>query len=184
MSKKISKDEFLSRFYFRYPQAKIEILKYTSISRPATIKCLKCGKILNRKIARQFLNGFDCCDSNNETRIDRLYHIYDGTDFDIVHIVDKDNVIVRHTVCGCEQHRNIVSCLDKPFFCRACNMREIDLIKDTQNQLDSIFGGEIILLEYRGQHAQNYYRCTRCGKIFKRKQDCVLKSNGCPVCNR
>lgn len=187
MSKKISKDEFLSRFYFRYPQAKIEILKYTSISRPATIKCLKCGKILNRKIARQFLNGFDCCGSSNETRIDRLRRIYDGTDFDIVRTVDKDNVIVRHTACGCEQHRNIASCLDNPFSCRSCNTRKTKnmlSIRDAQSQLDSLFHGDIVLLEYNGQLEQNYYKCSKCGKIFKRKQTCMLESRGCPSCNK
>lgn len=177
----------MSRFYFRYPQAKIEVVEYTAISRPAKIKCLKCGKILTRKIARQFLNGFDCCDSHIETRVDRLYRMYSKTNFEIIRVIDKDNVIVKHSVCGNEQHRNIASCLDNPFSCKYCNTlsaKNMMSIEEAQQQLDKTFSGEILLLEYNGQLEQNYYKCKKCGKVFKRKQVCLLESRGCPSCSR
>lgn len=61
MSEKISKEEFLSRFYLRYPQAEIEVIKYSAISKPATIKCLNCGRAVTKKSARRLLDKFDCC---------------------------------------------------------------------------------------------------------------------------
>mgnify|MGYP004650252201 FL=1 len=187
MAKKISKDEFLSRFNFRYPQAKVEILEYTSISRPATIKCLRCGKILNRQKARQFLNGFDCCGAHDETRLQKVYRMYENSDFTIVKVIDKDYVIVRHSVCGCECHRALNACLDNPFACTNCDTQKTNnmlSIEDAKAQLDSLFEGQIELLEYKGQLEQNYYRCKKCGKIFKRKQVCMMTSKGCPSCDK
>lgn len=187
MGKKISKDEFLSRFNFRYPQAKVEILEYTAISRPASLRCLKCGKILNQRTARQFLNGFDCCGARDETHLQRLQRIYEDSDFSIVKIVDKDNVIVKHNLCGCEKHRNIQSCLDNPFACANCDTRRttnMSSIDDARKQLREAVGDTIELIEYNGQLEQSYYRCLKCGKIFKRKQNCMLVSRGCPSCDR
>lgn len=187
MAKKISKDEFLSRFNFRYPQAKIEILEYTSISGPTSVKCLKCGKILNRKKARQFLNGFDCCGAHDETRLQKVYRMYENSDFTIVKVVDKDNIVVRHSVCGCESHRALNACLDNPFACVNCDTQKTNnmlSVEEAKRQIEQAFNGEIKLLEYNGQLEQNYYRCLKCGKIFKRKQVCMLQSRGCPSCDR
>ena len=187
MAKKISKDEFLSRFSFRYPQAEIKVLEYTSISSPASVRCLKCGKILNRKKARQFLNGFDCCGAYDETRLQKVSRMYSGSDFAIVKIVDKDNVIVRHSACGCESHRALNACLDNPFACINCDAQKANdrlPIEEARRQIKEVFNEEIELLEYNGQLEQNYYRCLKCGKIFKRKQVCMLQSRGCPSCDR
>lgn len=187
MAKKISKDEFLSRFSFRYPQAEIKVLEYTSISSPASVRCLKCGKILNRKKARQFLNGFDCCGAHDETRLQKVSRMYSGSDFAIVKIVDKDNVIVRHSACGCESHKALNACLDNPFACINCDAQKANgrlPIEEARRQIKEVFNEKIELLEYNGQLEQNYYRCLKCGKIFKRKQVCMLQSRGCPSCDR
>ena len=187
MAKKISKDEFLSRFNFRYPQAEVEILEYTSISKPATIRCLKCGKILNRQKARQFLNGFDCCGAHDETRLQKVFRMYENSDFTIVKVIDKDNIIVRHQKCGCESHRALNACLDNPFACPGCNTQKTNnllSIEDARRQIEEKFNGEIELLEYNGQLKSNYYKCLKCGKIFKRKQVCMLQSRGCPSCDK
>lgn len=175
MAKKISKDEFLSRFNFRYPQAKVEILEYTSISNPATIKCLKCGKILNRQKARQFLNWFDCCCVDK----DSIAHLYKNSEFAVVKVVDK-KVILKHLVCGCEIHRSIDECFNNPFYCICCNNNSSK--EAFQSQLQSVFGDKIVLLEFQGESKKNYYKCTQCGKIFKSTQNAVLKSTGCPIC--
>lgn len=187
MAKKISKDEFLSRFNFRYPQAKVEILEYTSISNPTTIKCLRCGKILNRQKARQFLNGFDCCGAHDETRLQKVYRMYENSDFTIVKVVDKDNVVVKHQTCGCESHRSLNACLDNPFACLNCGTQKTNNllpIEDARQQIREKFNGEIELLEYNGQLENNYYKCLKCGKVFKRKQVCMLQSRGCPSCDK
>lgn len=187
MAKKISKDEFLSRFNFRYPQAKVEILEYTSISNPATIKCLRCGKILNRQKARQFLNGFDCCGAHDETRLQKVYRMYENSDFAIVKVIDKDNVVVKHRTCGCESHRSLNACLDNPFACLNCGTQKTNNllpIEDARRQIREKFSGEIELLEYNGQLENNYYKCLKCGKVFKRKQVCMLQSRGCPSCDK
>ena len=41
MSKKITQQEFLSRFYRNYPNAEIQLINYTAISNPLEIECKK-----------------------------------------------------------------------------------------------------------------------------------------------
>lgn len=176
MAKKISKDEFLSRFNFRYPQAEVEVLEYTSISKPATIRCLKCGRILNRKKARDFLKSFDCDCAGK----DSILQLYNNSEFAVVKIIGK-KVILRHFMCGCESHRLTNECFDNPFYCASCDDKN-SLKNVFKTQLQSVFGDKIILLEFQGESKKNYYKCTQCGKIFKSTQSSILKSTGCPLC--
>lgn len=81
MSKKISKEEFLSRFYRNYPEAQIELINYSAISNPLELKCLKCGKIYRKERAREFLNCYNCCDAKGlRKKIDKLKKIYEEND--------------------------------------------------------------------------------------------------------
>lgn len=188
MSKKITQDEFLQRFKIRYPQADITILEYTAISKPIKVKCNKCGKILTRRIARQLLNGFDCCGSKDESRIERVQHIYNSnSDYQFIKQVDKDNIIVKHLICGNEEKRNIGACLDNPFSCKYCQTakkKNMLSISEVQKELDETFDGTISILTYNGQLEQNTYECNKCGFIWKQKQICLMQSRGCPQCDR
>lgn len=43
----ISQDEFSERINNKYPNQPFEIIEYTRVSKPFTIKCLKCEKLNN-----------------------------------------------------------------------------------------------------------------------------------------
>lgn len=188
MSKKISQKEFLKRFYQRYPECKIEILEYTAISKPCKVKCLYCNKILTRKVARQFLHSFDCCNSHNESKLEKVKRLYQNNkEFEFIKQINKDNIIVHHTVCGNDIHRSIQSCLDTPFSCRFCETHKISnmlTIEEVQKLLDEKFYSTIKILDYNGQLEKNHYKCLKCGLIFTQKQNKIMQSKGCPKCNK
>lgn len=189
MSKKITKEDFLSRFYAIYPEAKIELLDYSSISNSLTIRCDCCGKEQHKRRAREFLNGFSCCGSHPEiTKIEKLKQIYKkNEDFDFIKQTDKGHFIVRHKVCGQDLIRVISNSLDNPFACKYCGARsksQLASIQDVQKTLDELFRGSIQALDYGGAICRNHYKCLRCGLIFTQKHFCLLQSRGCPKCNR
>lgn len=72
MSKKITKGIFLQRFYQRYPDAKIEVLAYDSLNKPCQVKCLICGKIHSKPRAVGFIQSWNCCEGNNESKIELI----------------------------------------------------------------------------------------------------------------
>lgn len=188
MSKKITKEDFLSRFYQRYPTAKIEILEYSAISKFCKIRCCKCNQILTRNVARQFLTGFNCCGARDETELERIKRLLDGQEeFSLVKKVNFQYVIMKHNKCGNEWQRSIGAVLDNPFSCKYCEThKKLNMlsIEDAQAQIDKVFNGSIKLLEYNGQENKNKYRCNKCGFIFEQKQVCIVASRGCPKCDR
>lgn len=189
MSKKITREEFLSRFYRNYPNANIQLINYTAISNPLEIECKRCGKHYTKMRARDFLISYACCGNNsNISKIEKLKKIYSNSkEFDFVKQVDKDHFIVRHRACGQEQKRVICNSLDNPFSCKYCETNKkiqslsIDEVQDT---LDNRFGRNIKILQYNGQQKKNYYKCLKCGLIFIKKQTYLMQSRGCPKCDR
>lgn len=187
MSKKITKEEFLQRFYRNYPEAEIEILEYTAISNKAKIKCKKCGKEYAKSRARDFLNHYSCCISN-ETKISRLISQYKkNNEWTFIKQCDKDHYIVRHEKCGNELKRVIGNALDNPFACIYCEtIKHSNMLplNEVQQQLDKQFDGAIKILDYNGQLEKNHYKCLKCGLIFVQQHTRLLQSRGCPKCNR
>ena len=189
MSKKITNEEFLSRFYRNYPEAKVELVEYTAISNPLIIKCSVCGKTFKKPRARDILTCYSCCGSNTSIRkIDKLKMMYEKSDeFEFVKQVDKDHYIVHHNTCGQDIKRVISNSLDNPFTCKFCNRgaeaQKIS-IKEIQKRIDERFGGDIQILDYNGQLKKNHYKCLKCGMIFTQQHTCLMQSRGCPACDR
>lgn len=188
MSKKITQEEFLSRFYRSYPESKIKLLNYTAISNPLTISCAKCGKEFSKLRARSFLTTFNCCGAHNEIKIEKLKKIYqNSTNFNFIKKINKDYFIVHCNKCGIDLKRNISSALDNPFACTYCNTIKIGnllSIEEVQKQIDKRFYGTIQILDYNGQLQKNHYKCLKCGLIFTQQQTCLMQSRGCPKCDR
>ena len=188
MSKKITKDEFITRFYRNYPDADIKIISYSAISNPSIIQCNKCGKTFSKQHAREFLSSYNCCGANNEKKINRLISIYDNSnEFTFIKKVDKDHFIVHHNLCGQDLKKTISGALDNPFACKYCNThsnsQKLD-IQEVQHQLNDRFFNTIQILDYNGQLQKNHYKCLKCGLIFTQKHICLLQSRGCPKCDR
>lgn len=189
MSKKISKEEFLSRFYRNYPEARIELINYSAISNPLELKCLKCGKTYRKERAREFLSCYNCCDAKGlGKKIDKLKKMYGENDeWEFVKQVDKDHYIVHHNKCGQDIKRVIGNALDNPFACKYCNTSansQMLSIEEVQEALDQKFLGDIQILDYNGQLKKNHYKCLKCGLIFVKRQSSLMESKGCPKCNK
>lgn len=189
MSKKITTEQFLSRFYRNYPEAKIELLNYTAISNPLKIKCLICGKVYEQTRAREFFNHFYCCGSHPEIfKIERLKEMYkENLEFDFVKQVDKNRFVVHHRKCGQDIIRVIANSLDNPFACKYCDTSKHSQmlpIQEVQTIIDTRFFGDIQILDYNGQLEKNHYKCLKCGLIFTQKQVCLMQSRGCPKCDK
>ena len=187
MAKKITQEEFIYRFRQLFPQAKINILEYTAISKPCVIQCLKCNKIHHYKKGNDVLSKHFCCE-NHTTKLDSIKQRLVGTQYSFVKQIDKDNIIIRHNICGQEMHRAILSAFKEPCSCSYCNSAKVKnrLSKeDAQQKLDNKFFKDIVLLEYNGyDKQQSIFKCLRCGLIFKQKYTCLLQSRGCPECDR
>lgn len=189
MSKKITQEEFLSRFYRNYPDANIQLLNYTAISNPLKIRCSLCGKEYSKTHARDFLNQFRCCGSYPEIKkVDKLKEIYRNSDeFDFVKQTDKEHYIVHHQKCGQDLTRVINNALDNPWACVYCDTgkaAQMLNIQEVQRILDERFFGEIQILDYNGQLKRNHYKCLKCGLIFVQQQTSLMQSRGCPKCER
>lgn len=189
MSKKITETDFLSRFYRNYPDAELKLIKYTAISSPLTIECRKCKKKYNFSRARDCFKSFSCCGSHPEiSKVDILKRVYsESKDFNFIKQEGSLNIIVQHIKCGQTFKRRIDSSLDSPFSCKFCHANKTSQmlsIEEVQKTIDELFGGDIKILEYNGQLGANFYKCLKCGLIFKQKQICLMQSRGCPKCDR
>lgn len=187
MSKKITQDEFLQRYYRNFPEADITLLDYTAISNPLHLKCNRCGKIHYKTRARDFLNGSGCCITQIK-KIEKLKQIYSQSkNFEFVKQIDKDHFIVHCNTCGNDLIRVIQNSLDNPFACKYCDSVKVNnlmSIKEVQEKIDERFFGTIQILDYNGQLKKNHYKCLKCGLIFTQQQTCLMQSRGCPKCDR
>lgn len=190
MAQKITKEEFLNRFYKNYPEANISIIEYSAITKPCIVKCNICGKEYKKSLAKYFLSQYRCCGSNpSETKYEKIVKMYENNDnYNLVKKIDKDNVLVQHIECGNSFKRTIQSCLEYLESCPYCNTvskKNMTDEKEVQKKLDNKFFGEIELIEYNGVHENNLFKCRKCGLIFKAKlYDLINDSRGCPKCDK
>lgn len=191
MSKKISKELFLQRFYKANPDAEVEILEYTAITRPGKIKCLKCGKVHSKNNCNYFISNYSCCEEKNRiTKYEQLAKRYEKSkEYDLIKRTpkDKDSIIVRHNTCGNEFKRSIQSAMRELENCPYCNSIKYKNMlpkSEVQRRIDERFEGNIYILDYNGQSKKNHYKCLKCGFIFTTDQISLMASRGCPKCDR
>lgn len=184
MAKKITQDIFKERFKKLFPDARIEILEYTTISKPCTIKCLKCGKIKNYTKASNVLKFSFCCENIDKTELAKR-ELDKAKDF---HFIKREgqNLIIRHDKCGQTFKRNISTVVKNAAYCPHCDENKgfVLTLEQAQAQVDKEFNKEIKILEYNAVRTKNTYKCMKCGLIFKQTQKNLLASKGCPKCDR
>lgn len=187
MSKKITKEEFLKRFYTSYPESKIEILEYNGINKYGGVKCLNCGKTHFYPRIRDLLNKTKFCCGIQKSRIDKIRELIKDSEFSVVKEIDRNYIIIKHNKCGLEMKRTYNAVLDNPFYCQNCNCRNINLMlkkDELDERLELAFDGQIEILEYNGQLKSCKFRCKKCGLVFNQKWICLIESRGCPECDR
>ncbi|AXF52485.1 MAG: hypothetical protein [Caudoviricetes sp.] len=184
MAKKITKELFIERFKNLFPEAKIEILEYTTISKPCTIKCLKCGTVKKYSKASNVLKFSFCCENINREELAKK-ELKKFNDFHFIKR-DKQDFIVMHNKCNKTFRRNISSIIKSAGHCPYCDENKglALTIDKAQEQIDKEFFNTIKLLEYNAVRTKNTYKCLKCGLIFKQTQKNLLASRGCPKCDR
>lgn len=192
MSRKITEQDFLKRFYKNYPEAQVNIIKYTSIKKECEIQCNICGKIHYKRQAERMLSDWACCGKYNVKKIELVRKIYAEMNNEYEVIKQDKNPqywIVRHNKCGNEIRRTAQGLLSNPCSCEACNtkLNKLSLsFCEAQEQIKERFMDNIALLEFTGvDKKDNKYRCLRCGLIFKTSQyQLINKQRGCPKCDK
>jgi hypothetical protein len=188
MANKVSFKEYEKRFKTAHPECDVEIRKYTAIIRPVDIYCKKCGKIKHYKNGNRAITGYSCCENKNEKKAERVKRwLNQSKDFEFISQPNSEYVIVKHNVCGNSYKKNIGKFFSCPEACSYCNSRKDNLsssLEHAQKIIDDIFLGQIKLLNYKGRHERLHYRCMKCNQIFTQRFDCLIKSAGCPKCDK
>lgn len=188
MSRKITQEEFLSRFYQRYSEAQIKILSYNGIKNPCKLECLKCGKLHQKNSAGDFLKSWKCCDKV-EPKLDLIKRLcMEDGHYQFIKQVDNLHVIIKHLDCGNELTRTIAAAIGNPCCCTICDTRRERLrisLKEAQAQLDEKFQSEIEILFFDGVDSRkSQFRCRKCGLIFNQSHyNLLTKCRGCPKCD-
>lgn len=189
MSRKITKEEFLRRFYNNFNDAEVEVIEYHSIKKPCVLKCKKCGKEFKKDRAEFFIRKWDCCGENKISLIEKVEEIFrnDGSEFIVVkQAKDKRKWIIKHKVCGNEFERTAQAIFRNSKGCPFCNTiskhQQLSL-EEVQKQLDEKFNYKIRILSFNGVDYKSKFRCEQCGLIFEQKHyNLITKTRGCPKC--
>ena len=190
MSRKITKEVFLQRFYQRYPEAKIDVLTYDSLKKFCKIKCLICGKVYSKPRAEGFLSSWKCCEGNNESKIELIKRLCNESgEYQFIKQLDALHIVIKHLKCGNELTKSVQSAISSPCSCPICNTQSQKLritLQDAQKQLDDAFGGSIQVLFFDGVDSKkSQFRCNQCGLIFNQSHyNLVTKCRGCPKCDQ
>ncbi len=184
MAKKITLNEYTQRIKKLFPNAKFQVIEYTTISKPCKIKCLKCGNIRNYSKASNALKWNLCCENISRIKLAQQ-EINKLQDYSIVKKMGQQ-LIIKHNRCGKEFKRNLASVIKNANHCPFCdgNTGLVLSFDEAQNQINKEFFGTIKLLQYNAIRTQNTYKCLKCGLIFKQTQKNLLASRGCPKCDR
>lgn len=190
MSRKVTKEVFYQRFQDRYPEAVIKILEYNGLKSSCKIKCLKCGKEIEKKRAESFLTSFPCCEGNNETKIELIKRLCEKDEgYEFIKQVDSTHVIIKHLCCGSEFKKSIQAAISAPCICSECQSqsKKLRLTKSqAQQQLDESFLGSIEVVFFDGVDSKkSQFRCKKCGLLFNQSYYNLLKKcRGCPKCDQ
>lgn len=190
----ITQAEIEKRIIEKFPNEPFEIIEYTKVSKPFTIKCLKCGKIktystFNNYIGSSRKGVCSCYNSNNAlTKHDNnkniiLEKIKNNPNQDFINFGYKENTKKYTVEILCQKcHQNFI----KPWAdylkhsdCPYCENKQ----KMNTEAFRSLLSDEYQLLsEYNGSDKKILVKHT-CGFIWKASAHSFLSYTGCPKCN-
>ena len=188
----ITKIEFEKRIKTRFPKEEFEIVDYTSLGKPLSIKCINCGKIISVSRASNFLapnKVYGCVNCNGlwkqrEKELDQLKEKYNILNTFVkethtyYHIKCKNcghertstlKNLCRHLECGCIT--NVYRARTAEEFLNEVNRNTKD---KSEYKLES---------EYINQTTKVLLRHIPCGFIWNVRPGDVLHGRSfCPKC--
>lgn len=191
----ISQDEFSERINNKYPNQPFEIIEYTRVSKPFTIKCLKCGKIEQYSTAGNFLNsgrkGLCSCynENNNQNKheknkilVQELINKNSYLSFEKYGHDDKNKKFLVFCYCNhCQQSfsKPILEFLKYPD-CPFCQGKEK---MNTPAFVSNLSDEYELLEEYKNCETKIKIR-HKCGFIWSILPKKMNNYIGCPHCNK
>lgn len=188
-------DEIKNRIKTKYPNEPFEIIEYTRVTKPFTIKCLKCGKVVTYSSFNNFIRSSrkgicECYNEKSNTNrhleaLNKIKTILEhNNEIKFINFWYKEETkknMVQVKCLKCNQNYS------KPFAefiknesCPFCIGRELLNTK----ALQSILGSEYeILDQYKDENTKIHVK-HKCGFVWTTKARKLYNYIGCPHCNK
>lgn len=192
MANKFTVEDFENRIKLFFPNWEHEIISFNGYKQPATLKCKKCGQIIELKKASNISRKINICSCYKRFKDyhDKIKYLGEQCDFEIL----KDGPAVQKKVikclkCGCVMERSLVSLLNTPQHCDNCHKYREGISyytkEEIQERLNQVFHNEYELIEFNGMTKSALLKHNNCGYIFKIRELGDLfegRNRGCPKC--
>lgn len=191
MKEILSKQEFENRIRVLNPEAKIEVVDFTTLDAPATIHCLECGEDTTMNRAYKILGKLNPCSKEKHHRFIKWKAEAFGEKYGFT-ILDwgkekKSYAKLKCNKCGAVYYKKYDDLLATPDECPGCDGEAELCVSDqaaAQRAIDERFGaGEYELLDFKSACHRATLRHS-CGFTWKVRYDSFIKSRGCPKCNK
>jgi rubrerythrin len=170
-----------------------EILSdFKGMSKKIKLKCLICGHIFEISpydFKRKKTRGCKICDNNNRRRnkenfINSLKS--KNKHFDDIIIGEykskRDKIDVTCKLCG-HTHKYLPISLEAGCWCPVCKGSRLKTNKEFIDDLQHIHGKLVsVVNEYIDDSTKIYFKCNKCGYVWKQKPRVLLNGHGCPKC--
>ena len=188
MAKAITQQEFEQRISERFPNEKFEILEYTTIGKPAKIKCLKCGRIIETPSAKNFLAAHkkagcsDCSGlrAKNTANLKKLQEKYEILE------TEKDSLGKVWYTCKCKMCGRISKHILSSFLYNTCRCEGNGnrwTEEEFKSKLYKEYGDEYTLLSpFKTVNDKALFKHS-CGFAWSTTPAHILyNKTGCPKC--
>lgn len=201
MTKKLTNEEFLKRFYSKYGNDYRVVGIYVNSSTPIELIHIKCGNSIFPRPNDLFNNKYYC----NECRKRKLYNKDSNKSFndkikklsnDRINLVGDYKGYKEYVTIHCNKHdidyKSIASNVTRKgrLTCPMCvsELKHTSQKKSNnkfKEQLKEFHGNNIVALEpYVNTHTKIMFKCTICGNTFKSEPNSVIRISGCPYCKQ
>lgn len=192
MANKFSIQEFQERIELSFPDWEYEIMEFNGYKKPATVRCKKCGRIIQLKKAGDITRKINVCVCYKrfENYHDKLQYLGEQCGFQILFdgpATQKKKI--KCLKCGTIMERSLVSLLNTPEHCSNCHKYREGIshysFDEAQEKLDKAFPQQYELLEFSGMTKEALLRHKNCGYVFKIRELGDLfegRNRGCPKC--
>lgn len=188
--------KFQEKIKKRFPEEDLIVLEYTKAKEPCSIKCNKCGKIYNFKVAENsYRKNKKClCSCAKEFKPSKTYlqfldKIKNGNYTIIQEPINKksdDKIILCCNNCGYVRKTDVYTFVHSSTKCPKCEIKNVHLTKDeVRKEILNITNGKIELIgDYINNVTSTLFKCKECGFTWRTKPGNIKTGTRCPKCSR
>lgn len=187
MGRKMTKEDFQQRLQELNPYSKIEVLEYNNMIKPAKIKCLECGKIIEKSNPQKFMTKINLCQEKHfYSQKEKVSFFSKKYNFEILEWKCEKKGYARIKCKKCQEifYRSYSKILSFPEHCPNCNKsdeKQALSLEEAQACVKEKAGDEYEVLQFQSWHKQVLFK-HKCGFIWKQNFSNFFQSRGCPKC--